>query len=370
MRKFLLFLFTIVLMNSCNVNSNGDKINVGLLLPLTGAWSNSGEQMATGAQLWEQNNPNSKLNLIYEDSKSSAKYGISAFSKMLNVNNIDVCITGVTPVIFGISPMIDESGVFTMNVGAINPKIKELSNNLFCVIPDAEVEGEYISNYMIHNLNRKTCSVLWKNDDSGRGIFDSFKSSYAKSAGTIISDFAVENDTEMKSILLNIYNSNVRTIFIATNGENVARIIRQAYSLGLTDILWVSFAAAESPELLETLSALQCTNFIMSSYSFNNMNVTPKTAQFVESYKYKFNKMPQVYAASCYDALSLINMAVEKGDCKTAKEIREYVISLQSYDGASGCFEISNKNYVSAGMSFSMFSEGKILPIDDNLYRE
>lgn len=42
-----------------------------------------------------------------------------------------------------------------------------------------------------------------------------------------------------------------------TNGEMIAKIINQAYKLGLNDILWVGYAATESPELKNDLAFLK-----------------------------------------------------------------------------------------------------------------
>lgn len=368
MKKIYFALLVVCILIGCNATNKNNVITVGAILPLTGDWSNFGTQMANGIKLWEYQNPHSSIQLVYEDGVGSAKHSISALNKMIMSDGLDCCISGVSPVILSIAPIIDARDLFAINAGATNPNIKKVSKNIFSIIPDADVEASYIADFLIDSLGRSNCYVLWKNDDSGIGMLNTFKKRYKEKNGVVVGDEAIENVMNLKNMLYKVKSLGVNTIFIPTNGEMIVRVIQQARSMGIDNVLWVGYAAAMTPELNSLLSELEAPNFIFSGYSFNNVNKSDATKDFIKQYELLFNATPQYYSATCYDAIALISKAVEAG-CKTSSQIKDYIYSLDSYDGVSGSFLIQNKNYVSSGMCFNMLHNGKISPINTKLFQ-
>lgn len=346
-------------------STNQDDIYIGTIFPMSGDWANYGEQMANGVRLWEILHPESHIKICYEDGQGNVPSSLAAFKKLFYTNRVKAVISGVSPVMLGIAPLSDKNNIFTINAGATNPDIKLSSENIFCIIPDANIEAAYIADFLVDSLNRKTCYVYWKNDDSGRGMLNSFKRQYIRNGGIISGDEAITTET-IKPSLLKIKQSNAKTVFIPTNGEMIAKIMHQAYSMGMNDILWVGYAAAESPELIQELQNLSAPKFIFSSYAYKSSS-SSLTTQFIENYRSTFGVTPQYYSATCYDAISLIALAINNG-CKTSNEIKEYVYALQSFDGVSGTLEIGGHNYVSSGMNFNMYINNSISPINTQLF--
>ncbi len=371
-RSFLLVFFCTIIFFSIsiflvNCSHEQKKIIVGTIFPLSGDWGNYGEQMANGIKLWQENHKDAPIDIIYEDGKGTANNSISAYNKLIHIHKATALISGVSPVMLAIAPLTLKNNVFAINAGATNPDIKMASKNIFCIIPDANIEASYIADFLIDSLNRQSCFVYWKNDDSGKGMLESFSKQYESRHGVVVANEPISSLETIKNTLLRIKEIGVKTVFIPTNGEMIAKVIRQAYNMGITDILWVGYAAAESPELLEELQKLNNPNLIFSCYAFKSSSQLIQTKKFIEDYSKRYGKAPQYYSATCYDAISLISLAVENG-CRTSEEIRDYIYALPQFEGVSGNLTINGHNFVSSGMNFSMFQDGRITTINCQKY--
>lgn len=351
------------------IRQNSEETEIGVILPLTGDWGGFGHRMKNGILLWKKQNPNARVNIHIEDGMGKANNSISAFNKLISVNMINACITGVSPVVLGLAPVAEKKEIFLINAGATNPDIKKSSDYVFTLIPDADVEAAYIADFLLNSLKKTECFVYWKNDDSGKGMLDSFSKFYIRNGGSIKGNAAITSMDDIKNTLSKIQSLKVKTVFVPTNGEMIAKIINQAYKLGLNDILWVGYAATESPELKNDLAFLKDVKLIFSSYSFDgNKAFSEKSRQFINDYQAEFGEVPAYYSATCYDAISLIYDALKNynGD---SKSIKKYIYNLKSYNGVSGNFHIDGKNYVTSGLSFKMFNNGHIMPINIELYK-
>ena len=342
-----------------------DGLKVGVVLPLTGDWSNFGEKMANGIKLWQKEHHEANVSIFFEDGAGKAPNSINAFNKLVNSNGISACISGVSPVLLALAPLASSNKILTVNAGATNPDIKRSSDYTFTIIPDAEVEASYIANYLATVLNRKECFVYWKNDDSGIGMYKSFSKTYEQCGGDVVGNESIISIDDVQNTLHKIRTNDIKTVFIPTNGEMIARVIRQAYSIGLTDVLWVGYAATESPSIVSDLKDIPV-NLIFSSYAFNSEKAfSEKSQSFIEEYKKMFGESPAYYAATCYDSIDLIFQAFNnKGD----KDLKESLLSIKQFNGVSGNLVIDGQNYVKSEMSFKMLHDGAIKSINPSLF--
>ena len=347
-----------------NIGSN-NNIKVGIILPLTGEAGNYGKQMLNGAILWKELHPTSNIKLVSADGKGVANSSINAFNKLVLSDGIITCISGFSVPTLAVMPVAVERQILLLNAGATNPQIKKGGRYVFSLVPDADVEADYIAKFLINNLNRSDCFVYWQNDDSGKGMLDVFSKSYTHSGGSIIGQESFLA-TEIKSTLDKINATGCKTVFIPTSGDNLAKVIRQSFSMGMTNILWVGYAAAESPSLKQELDGYQNVKLIFSTYAFDNKNgKDEKSKDFISAYRKRFGVIPAYYSATCFDAMEIISLAIENG-CITSDDISDYIRSIGIFHGVAGSFEIHNgDNFVSAGLSFKKFENGEIVDLID-----
>ena len=69
--------------------SSSHQVTIGVILPLTGDLSVTGEKIYNGVLLAAANAP-SNVKFIYEDDHSNVTDGVTAATKLLNVDNVDM----------------------------------------------------------------------------------------------------------------------------------------------------------------------------------------------------------------------------------------------------------------------------------------
>ena len=352
----LIGLVSLLAYKSQNHSASDGVIRIGVILPLSGDWGQFGQRMLNGILLWEAEHPEAHIKLYIEDGQGNASKSAIAFSKLVNVDKITACISGVSPVILAIAPLADKAKVFTVNAGATNPDIKKASDYVFTIIPDAEIEARFIATFVYKQLGFKECYVLWKNDDSGLGMLNCFAEEFTLHGGEILGNDAILSLDSIRNSLEKIKEKGAKVVFVPTNGEMVAKIIKQAYMMGMKDIQWVGYAATESPELLRDLAGLEDVRLMFSSYAFNAIDAfSEKSTNFIKRYQKKYNETPAYYSATCYDAIDIIYKAMESEKC----DIKSAVQNFEKYAGVSGNFDIAG-NYVSSGMTIKYMGSGEI----------
>lgn len=343
------------------------RIRIGVILPLTGDWSSFGNQMVNGIQLWQKEHPEAEVEVFFEDGKGLAKESIDVLNTDLWQRDIRIYISGFSAAILGMGPVIVKNDAFLINAGATNPQIKAFGNNVFTLIPDADVEAKFIARFVFEELNEKKCFVYHQNDDSGNGLANVFTKTYVGLGGNIVGRESIQSDNEIANVLQKIRLTKSKVVFIPANGAYVAKIIRQAKNLNMNDIIWVGYAGAETPEIIRLLSGLGDVKLVFSTYSFSNNAVhNDRTKAFIRGYQDVYGIAPAYYAATCYDAIDLIFKAYQK--CGKENEISKTIRNMKYFNGVSGNYEIMGNNHVSSGMSLKMFYNGKIVPFDKALF--
>ena len=204
--------------------TDANVVRIGVILPLTGDWASFGRQMVNGIKLWEEEHPKSGMEIVFEDGKGRAQESLNVLSKDLWQHHIHTYISGFSAAILGMAPVIVKNNAFLINAGATNPKIKEFGDNVFTLIPDADVEAEFLAQFVSKKLNEKKCFIYHQNDDSGKGLSDVFEATYVKLGGTICGREPIQSDMEVANVLQKIRLTNTKVVFIPANGAYVAKI--------------------------------------------------------------------------------------------------------------------------------------------------
>jgi|GEM_PF-2602447 len=348
-----------LIFSGCGGKSD-EKVNVGVIIPLTGQASSYGNQMKNGVTLWQKNHPEAKIKLFIEDGQADAKRSLTIFSSLNNQHSIKALVTGFSGVVLSLAPLANKNEIVLINGGATNPAIKRSGEYIFNVIPDAEIEAKFIANFLIDTLSINKCFIYWQNNDAGKGMRDYFIEDFRKRGGEIIGDISHNvNQTDFKNDLIKIRNSRTKFVFIPTYAKDFGLILRQAASLGMENIIWVGYAASETKDLIDLVKGIANGKVIYSYYQFDpQLFNSENTKKFLESYKKEFNDIPGLYSSTFYDAITLINYAVEQKNY-TGKQIKDFLYNINTFEGVSGTLLFNGKNYITSGLRMKMIYDNK-----------
>lgn len=196
--KYFIFLSILLLISIAYIGinlsgffvlSDTDKetINLGVLIPLTGAQSYLGESELNGYTLaleeYNQNNPKYNLKFHIEDSQANPKVGVDGINKLIFANNIDYAYVTLVPVASPISPIVNEHEVSTF-IQVITPHLANDYKHVYKFYPDASNFAKKMSDDLVFK-NIENVSLVIYNTDAGIYFIEEFKKNYKGNINTI-----------------------------------------------------------------------------------------------------------------------------------------------------------------------------------------
>jgi branched-chain amino acid transport system substrate-binding protein len=219
----------------------------------------------------------------------------------------------------GANPMVQISPT------ASAPAVSNAGPYTFRMCPSDLAHGGALARWARDGLGYQFGTVLYGNDDYGRGVRQAFMSEFTAIDGQVITaDPYMGSPPEVGPYLDRIARSG-RAEFIVLAGylDEAEYILAEARSRGIT----IPFMGGDGIERIERQGALAQGTYVTAAYM--SLIDTPKNNQFVEAWTraYPSQAPPNLSAAGAYDAVHLISQAIaEVGTDRTA--IRDAVAAV------------------------------------------
>lgn len=342
----------------------GDEIIIiGSTVPLTGEASTWGNYTKKGVELavWEyhqtRNKENPKVEVIFEDTKADAKEGINSFNKLINIHKVKAIVDdAVSSVALAMAPLAKEKKVIIISTGATNPKLSGISPYYFRVWNSDYEEGLFSANYTYNDLGYRKVAVLAIENDYGQGLSDVFIKRFKELGGEILfSDTYKQGNLQFRNQLTKIKNVNPDAIYLVSYPEETPQILIQKSALKLNKQI-IGTVPMEDKSIIE--KAKSAAEGVIYPYPVDPTGEITK--KFKESYKKKFGEEPGTTSAEGYDATKLLIEAILKNGY-TGDGIRNYLLELKQWSGASGIIEFDANGDVHKPMVMRTIKDGKFI---------
>ena len=219
------------------------------------------------------------------------------------------------------TPILSQGGLATITPSSTNP---DITNPKFAdqyrpagkpiyfrtVTTDA-YQGPNMANYFAEKLNVKSVYVL---DDSGAfgvGVADSFqKQAEAKGLKVLGRDRLDPKAADYTAILTKIKSLNPDAIYFGGVTQAGVKLAKQAYDI-IPKVIKGGPDGMTSADLLSG-AGFPAVEGWYTSIAAPHLTEDNKAAQFIQSYKGKFNDQPNDYTITAYDAALVIIDAVKR----------------------------------------------------------
>ena len=342
-------------------NTEDEVIKIGAILPLTGKIAQYAEEARRGIEMaLEEKELN--IEVIYEDSKSDAKEGISAYQR-LKISGLSALITGASPISLAISPLANQDEILQMGVFSSVSEYTSPNDFTFRVTARSEVENKKIAGWAI-NQGYKKFALLYTNSDWGKSHYDFIKPELERLGGEIIieENFLVE-DNDFRTQLTKIKNKNIEAIFLIARSQNAGIILKRAKELGLQKQFF-GVRAVESQELLDI--AGEAAEGITYPYSFNPASDNQQVRDFVSKYKKQYNETPTAYVAEGYDATNLLIKSIKNCGEDNSQCMKNDLLNTKDYPGILGYMTFDENGDVSFNYFIKTVKNGEFIPYIEN----
>ena len=149
-------LFTLVIFSfltcffSCKED---DSIKIGVILPLTGAASEIGNNILDGIIIsseYYDSISSKKFSLIIEDSKLDAKQAISAANKLITVDKVKAIIgLASSTEALAVAPICEKNKIPMISSTASTPLLSTAGDYVFRIYPSDVYDGKILANFAL-----------------------------------------------------------------------------------------------------------------------------------------------------------------------------------------------------------------------------
>lgn len=341
-----------------NTNRNKDVIKIGVIAPLTGEAESFGKSMKNGILLLQDSiNENGginrqKIEFIFEDDKLSAKEGVNAFNKLVNVDKVQAIIgSAASSISLALLPKANENKIVMISSISTADDLKgKAADYFFRVVPPNYKQGLTAVKYIVEDLKIDKIAVLYANDDYGISFANSIDNNLKTMQISLIYKNSYNSGTtDFKNLLLQVKKTNPQVVVLAGIIPETAIIQRQAKELNL-NCVFISGDGSYSPDLFRIGGSAVEGSF------YTTMTLPDDTvatfAHFVKSYVSKFNEKPDMWAAYSYDAALALITAIKESKEYNGTLIKNALFKVD-LDGVTG--RITFDEYGEVQRDYSLF---------------
>ncbi len=197
-------------------------IKIGVLLPLTGDLSVTGEKMYNGVRLAAAQLPKN-IQVVYEDDHSDVTTGVTAANKLLSVDKVDMLVGLYNPdETKAVAPIAKAAGKQIFSTNFCDTSFATM-DNVFCGYPGAAGQlATAVS--MIKAKNLKKFAIVDSNSSFGIDSRDAMKAIAEQVGATVVlNDFLPNSPTrDYHTEALKVMKSGADVIFTATDSPTDA----------------------------------------------------------------------------------------------------------------------------------------------------
>lgn len=347
---------------------NGDPGNgtrIGLLAPLTGDRAPYGVAVRDAALLaFSEINadltiPGTPITIIVEDTRSSTKDCVTAFEKLASQDRVGVVLGPVaSSEVLSVAPQAERQRILLFTPTASAPPISNAGDFVFRNVPSDTFESAAMAEIAATKLGLHSVAILQINGDYGAGVTKVFSDAYEKRGGKVTTVQVYPDSTrDFRTLLLKIREANPEAVYFVGTKE-MGTAVAQAREIGLTQ-RFISTAIFEDPEILSAAGSA-AEGIVFTSITFDPANPDPRAVAFAKAYRQRFNREPDGYAASAYDAAWILASAAKACGSWKAEDLKGSLYRLQGFQGLLGDVKFDQNGDVTLPIKLKRVASGQI----------
>ncbi|EJW11053.1 Branched-chain amino acid ABC transporter, amino acid-binding protein [Rhodovulum sp. PH10] len=234
-----------------------DTIKIGVTQPLTGAFAASGNYVAQGAKIAEDEINakggvlGKKIQLVIEDNKSNPTEAVATVEKLIVRDKVPAIMGAWSSTLtLAVMPKVMEYKVPLVVETSSSGKITTAGNPyVFRIAPTSDMEAVAFTP-LIDKLNIKKAAFLNTNNDFGIGSAKAYSEALKKKGVEIgVMETMDPKATDFSAQLTSIKASGADTLFVTTAVEQITLVLKQAKELQL-DARIITTGGSNSPDQL------------------------------------------------------------------------------------------------------------------------
>lgn len=364
---FLISLFVAFIFNGCKKSSEGtDK--VGAVIVLSGNSAKWGEMARNAIELILNDEDytgkqESKIKVIYEDSRGEPSKAISGIKKLITVDRVPIIVGDMlSSTTLAMAPIANENKVVLIGISSSSPAVTNAGPYIYRVWPSDLYEGEALASWAISN-EIKSVAIIYIKNDYGEGLKDAFQKKFIQVGGSIKSnEYFTDTDKNYRNIITKVLNSNPDAIYIVGYYENTALVVKQIREQN-KNVIILGTSSAEHESLIN-VAGKGAEGFVYPlSSDWDLSNLSPEQEIFRNKFLNKYGEDPDWAAVHGADAI-LVALETLK-HAKTGEQIKAYIDKTQNFNVITGPITFDeNGDVINKPIIFKTVKNGKFISIE------
>jgi branched-chain amino acid transport system substrate-binding protein len=373
------------------IRAADESVTVGLDLSLTGADAESAKRVEDGAMMaFDEANAKGGINgykivvTPYDDGSATAgQYDpAQAATNARKMVSNRATVAAIGPQMSGagkaMAPILSEGNLATITPSSTNPDITdpkfaaqyrpEGKAIYFRTVATDAFQGPYMANFYADVLHVKTVYVL---DDSGAygvGLADAFQGKAEKKDIKVLGrDRLDPKAADYTAVLTKIKSLNPDAIYYGGVLQAGVKLAKQAYDI-VPKMIKGGGDGMQGPEML-TAVGYPANEGWYATVASPHVTEDAKMANWVKTYKTKYNVDPDDYAVTAYDAamviLAAIKQVTDAGKMPTRDAVRDAIQSIKVNTLQGPISFDANGDLQDKTISVFQIRQDKSLPQDD-----
>ena len=342
-------------------------VKIGFSSPLSGSQASAGKDNQGGLQMAvERLNAQGvtvagkkvRFELLAEDDQADPRSGVTVAQKLVDAGVKAIIGPYNSGVTIPASKIYNDAGIVMATV-ASNPKVTEQGfSYVFRVAASDSQLGGKMAAYAAKELKMKRIIIVDDRTAYGQGLGNEFEK-IAKANGIQIVGREYTNDkaSDFMAILTSAKAKHPDAIFYGGYAPQGAAMARQMKQINLNTMLLGGDGICSAE--MGRLSGDAVGPHIYCTQGGSILEKGDAGKTFVADYKQKYNRAPEVYAASFYDGMMLVAQAMKAANSVEPKQYAPELAKIK-YKGVAASYDFDEKhNLKQSPVTIFQFKDGE-----------
>ncbi len=351
---FLLTLIILLIVGCTKVENNNasekEFIKIGVILPLSGSltFMGNGARNSVNLALEQLENTKYEYKVIFEDDRMEPQLTSTATNKLINIDNVDAIVSFSSGSGNVVSPVTNLNKIIHIGIGSDVTIAKGNYNFIHWTQPNEE-NRVFVQELIEKDI--KKIAIFEINQQGTTAIVADLKPKLEEANIEIVSDQKFNfGEKDFKTLISKAKKSKPDIYLLLALSPELEILTKQIKEQGIDKPLTAieAFEFSEEPELFEGMWYVQAAD---------------PSAEYVDSYKAKFENNPVVGSPNTYDAINLIVKAFEKAETK--EEAVNELSEIQGFKGALGTLNIGETGVINSTAIIRTIKNGEFVTISN-----
>ncbi len=331
--------------------AGGDTYKIGMYQVMSGANAIYGEEALNALNMVvDQINAEGGLNgakvevVVYDD-QGSPEEAVKAVTKLINVDQIDACISScVSSCILASAGALNDAKIITFGTGLSPTYMDQGWDYVF----RACVNSDFVAPLTVElakDLNVTSVAIFRGQDESAIATAKTFAATCEAEGLQVVTEEAYnEGDSDFSGQITKIMNSGADAVFMSTVGATYGVFIKQLRQYGFEGII-LNKEALPSDAVQIAGEAADYVAFSAPYLTYASVDECddPHIREFLTQYQEKFGAMPATDCAyRVYDSLVVLREAAKKAGTNDHEAVKAAVNQISGLQGLGGVLDYTD----------------------------